>query len=520
MQWSPFQTAIFEALKNTGSSLVIQAVAGSGKTTTLVGAANQLSQTLRCLFLAFNRDIAETLGKKLPRHFEAKTFHSLGMGILMRALEPRNRKAWVDANKSYKLIDRYVANLERQVGPGMARAMSTVLRGPVKALVSFAKQVGIGVEGLASDNEAAWLGIWTHHGMDFDYRAVQSAGGVYQPSLSDAVAMARWVLAESVKNAADVIDYDDMIYLVLRLNLNTPRYDIVFIDEAQDTNPVRRELALRCRVKGGRIVAVGDSRQAIYGFTGADHNAMDLIREATDAVELPLSVTYRCPKAVVALAREVVSHIEAAPEAPEGHVEYANLDEMDIKICFKPGDAILCRNTKPLVQLAYRLIKNMVGCRIAGRDIGQGLVSLVEKMNRRDLPALRDRLEEWCGAETARLIAKDQEAQAEAVSDKVESLLVLIEMMPEGSTIDELKATIDRLFSDEKGAGQVVLSTIHKAKGLEWSKVYLLKPDLLPSKWARQAWQLLQEDNLLYVAYTRAMDTLVLLEWADKKEKA
>jgi DNA helicase-2/ATP-dependent DNA helicase PcrA len=519
MNWSAHQTAIFDEVRTRTSSIVIQAVAGSGKSTTLVEIFSQLPNTSRALFLAFNKAIVVSLDKKLGGRAQCKTFHSLCMGALMRALNIRNVKRWVSDRKTWDLVNEYEILMCRQHGDDIGKMMIKVLGGPAKKLLSLAKQVGIGIDGLAEDSPEEWINIWEHHALDFDYRIVNACGALYRPSVEDLVTMCRWLLRRSVENVACVVDFDDMIYMALHLGVKFPQFDAIGVDEAQDTNPVRRKVISLCLAKGGRVIAVGDRGQAIYGFTGADASAMELIRDQFGAIELPLSVTYRCPVAVVEKAKEIVPQIEAAHGAIEGSViEDTLTSSSDLGAIFKGGDAVLCRNTRPLVKLAYMLIRAGIGARIAGRDIGQGLIAMIDKFNRKTLADLRVRAEDFRVKEIERLINKGDKASAGAVDDKVGSLLVLIDMMPDGSSIDDLRAQIDRMFSDGSEAGQVVLSTVHKAKGLEWSKVFILKPELFPSRWALKPWQLVQENNLLYVAYTRAMRELVLLSWYGDKE--
>ena len=264
---------------------------------------------------------------------------------------------------------------------------------------------------------------------------------------------------------------------------------------------------------GGRLVAVGDRHQAIYGFTGADADSMDLIAKDFAAAELPLTVTYRCPKAVVALAHQWVNHIQAHETAPEGRVSEVTLGDILAKphAMLRPTDAILCRNTKPLIELAYQLIRKGMGCTVEGRDIGQGLIALARKWKVRSLGALADRLERFKETEMQKAIAKGQETKAQSIEDKVDTLTLIIAQTQEqgGSDINDLVASINRLFSDD-ATGLLKLSTVHKSKGREWERVFILgRSAYMPSQWARKAWQQQQEVNLMYVAVTRAKAELV-----------
>ena len=120
---------------------------------------------------------------------------------------------------------------------------------------------------------------------------------------------------------------------------------------------------------------VGDDRQAIMGFAGASANALDDMIEELKADVLPLTMTWRCPKAVVALAQRYVPDIQAADEAIEGVVSYAT--ELPAELL--ATDAILCRNTAPLVDQAYALIRRGIACKVEGREIGTGLLRLVDR---------------------------------------------------------------------------------------------------------------------------------------------
>src|SRR5271166_2776439 len=126
----------------------------------------------------------------------------------------------------------------------------------------------------------------------------------------------------------------------------------------------------------GRLIAVGDSCQGIYGFTGADNDALELIAEQFHAIRMPLTVSYRCPKKVVEFSHKWVTHIEAHPSAIDGEVTE---EEYHDEFLPDEGSAILSRVTKPLVTLAFSFICRRIPCKIEGRDIGAGLIKLANK---------------------------------------------------------------------------------------------------------------------------------------------
>ena len=266
------------------------------------------------------------------------------------------------------------------------------------------------------------------------------------------------------------------------------------------------------------MIAVGDPCQAIYSFRGADSESIQHIKDEFNAKELPLSVSYRCPKSVVAVAKQYVPYIEPSEQAPEGKVSV--LDEWNSEV-FLPTDGVICRNSAPLIDLAFRLLKHGRACKVLGRDIGQGLVRLIKKMDADTVEELEEKLATYQGRECQKLMAKGKEEQAAAIEDRVATIMIFCDQLEESHrTVDHLIERIERLFTDDP-AGVLTLSTVHKAKGLEYDRVFILNPELMPSRYARQAWQVQAERNVIYVAVTRAKSELFycsLKDWTERKE--
>jgi superfamily I DNA/RNA helicase len=494
--WSPQQQAVFGWVRTGTGCARIEAVAGSGKTTTLVEATSMMEGTVA--FLAYNKNIAVEIGSRTRSNpnVTAGTFHSFGF------------RAWRRVAYRVKVEDKKLDMICDDL------AVPKGLRRFVQRAVSIAKQALIGVDSPAGDM-SSWMQLVNHYDLDDLLTDDGSSDASMDSDIDTGLVLAQRVLRESTARDHEIIDFDDMLYAPLVHNARFQTYDWVLVDEAQDTNPARRAMARKLLKTGGRLIAVGDTHQAIYGFTGADSDALDLITREFNCTVLPLTVTYRCPKAVVAHAQQWVSHIEAAPVAPEGEVTMITdvvLDDFAVQGMLRKEDAVLCRNTKPLVELAYSLIKRKVACHVEGRDIGKGLLALAGKWKLRSLDALLTKLDAYEEREVSRLMAKGRESQAASISDRVDTLRVLCNALPPGSTVDDLRAEIDRLFTDTdsgRPADTLTLSTVHKAKGREWERVYLLgRNKYMPSKYARQAWQVQQEINLMYVAVTRAKSVL------------
>lgn len=476
--WSTLQEAIFKFVENgdpRSGNAIINAVAGSGKTTTIVEALSRVKGS--SIFLAFNKSIAEELKS---RGVNAKTFHSLCYMPVTQFKKTRT----VDIDKLSKLCK---ANLDTED----LRLYGTF----IQRLVSLGRQAGIGC--LVNETDQAWYDIVDHYNLELDNE---------NADLHRAVKLTSELLEDS--NRSSMVDFDDLLFLAVKEGLILPKFDFVFVDEAQDTNAIQRAILHKIMKPNSRIVAVGDPAQAIYGFRGADSDSIDLIKNAFGAIELPLSISYRCPKAVVEYAQTWVKHIQPSPTADKGEVNHLNTQWTN-KV-FQCGDLVVCRRTAPIITLAYGLLRDRIGVQVLGRDIGEGLKSLIKRMQAKGIDHLTSKLNKYRTCQMEKALAKEQDAKAEAINDKVTSILILVECLPENNrTIPELIRVLDDLFSEKKGC--VTLSTIHKAKGLEADRVFWLDYNNTP-KWPMNEWQLKQEDNLCYVAVTRAKKALFTLE--------
>jgi superfamily I DNA/RNA helicase len=524
---SPEQAAFLDWVKTGKGSCVLEAVAGAGKTSTLIEAVKIMQGKV---FLgAYNTKMGAELKDRLTaiavaemgsaldglegdardkaiwwhsKDKQAGTFHSAGF----KALRKANQDVKVDDGKVKAIVKAIFAADQREPVEGELDA--------VKHLVGLAKQTGFYVRGLVETVKPAyWVALIDRHDVadrlpdDYD--------------IGNLVALAERAL--KANNAQRItVDFDDMCYLPLLLNLRFWPMDWVLVDEAQDTNAVRREMAKRMlRYGTGRLVAVGDPHQAIFGFTGADAQSLNLIKSLFNAVTMSLSVSWRCPQAVVAVAREYVSHIHAAPTAAAGVVRAVSYREMLDSI--QPGHAVLSRTNAPLVELCFRLIREGKPAKIEGRSIGEGLSALVGRWKVKTLDAFEGKLAKFDQRERAKLAAaaKQDEAKLARHEDKLATIMCLLERARDRGlqTVVEMQAMIESMFADVGGADPVtgevpnliVLSSVHKSKGLEWPVVHILgRGEVMPmARPAMQDWQKEQEINLCYVAVTRAQQVLV-----------
>lgn len=486
------QIDIFNQLKQPDcGSIIIDAKAGSGKTTTIVNAAKILKGDI---FLgAFNKNMADELKHKcygIP-NTECATFHAIGFRALRNYI-PNVGNA--KANKVFLLV-KYINETEYQNEDYEKNAYH------IARIISMAKMRGIGA--IEENDIPNWRDVIYHFGID------ENLPNKYDvdEELDKLIEFCQYVLQYDMENLKQ-IDFDDMIYVPLLMNMELPKYDWVLIDEAQDTNPVRRELARRMLKENGRIIAVGDPHQAIYGFAGADNDAMDRIKNDFDAKIMPLSVTYRCGTSIVSVAQQYVPGIEACATAETGIVR--EVDYTTIESLAKPGDVILSRFNKYLVSLCFMFIRKGISVKIEGRDIASSLVSLCKKWRTQDFDELTQYLMRWKDKEIKRAKEKGLD-RTDSINDRVETLVIMINRAKELKlrTKDDMIVMIENLFDDNGVSSSMInLCSVHKAKGLEWNRVFLLGRKEIMGKIGKSEWQKQQEKNLIYVGVTRAREVL------------
>lgn len=481
---SKYQQAIFNFIQNGQGNAVINAVAGSGKTTTIVEALKLIPSDQTIYFLAFNKAIVEELTKRVPNYVNVMTLHSLGAKALYKARQSKlnDKKAFdvvADMRESWyqedpELVDAdYIARVRRIVD--LSRANLATSMADMQILAE-------------------------KHGLDCVNGEITKAADVLTVMAAD----------------LDTHDFTDMLYIPATDNsIKLPIADWIFVDECQDLNKAQQMLIRKMMKAGTRFIAVGDPHQAIYGFAGADADSFNQLRAFPNTIELPLSYNYRCGWSIIKTVNEILPHItiEAHEGAQEGTVNftdsYRNIDD---------GDMVLCRNTVPLVSLCMTFIKMHRKAYVKGGDMGKQLANMVVRSKAKTL----DQFEMW--------LAKELEIVYNRLK-KARPKMTHAELLDEGAyrTMAEKKGVfeaiidsadlrdpqdlifwINDLFSDKKSG--VCFSSCHRAKGLEANRVFIIDIQLMPSKWARQTWQMEQEENLMYVAFTRAKQHLGVVE--------
>jgi len=490
---SPYQQAIYEWKRSGTGHGVVEAVAGSGKTTTLEAVCRLIGPREKGLFVAFNREIvAELVRRKLPENVRVSTIHSFGSSVIRRAVG----NAQVEEYKYSNLVDAQAKGLAMAVYGDTTASSLREVRSVLEQLVKFTRLHLVDPRDLTALDECA-----DRFGVDVDPAHLKSYARALAAVLEDGKKLA----------AKGVIDFVDMLWAPIVLNLPVPPHDTVLVDECQDLNRASLELILRAVGPAGRLLAVGDSRQAIYGFAGADTESFHEISRRTNATKLPLYVSYRCPRKVVELASRYAP-IEASPTALEGNVVPAKYHDVFAEA--RPGDLILSRTNALGIKTVLKFLAKRVPCRMRGRDVAKGILAAMDAADRHakgDFRKFPESLEFLTSKRCERLYAKEGgEAKAEAVRDIALAIEACLDGFPDVEDYQSFRAAVDGLFADSGNA--IWVSSIHRAKGLEAERVFILAHDRLPMKFKNQTpSQALQEVNLLYVAITRSRSTLYLV---------
>ncbi len=480
-EWSEQQRAIFEAMRAGVGNIAVQARAGTGKTTTGVELIRRASARAgRILYAAFNRDIKDAVKPKLAgfKNVDVKTLHGVGYGILLQY----DQATTLDEDKGMRLArdiappgapQKFVTAIKKAASYFKANMISDVEEG--EALLIEAE---IEAEGYATENELAQLALKAMH---------------------------------SAKQMIGLVDFDDQVWLAVELGLRSKwGYDVVVIDEAQDTNESQFLLCQGALKPGGVIVIIGDPKQAIYQFRGADERTYDKLILRLNAQVYPLTRTYRCAKKIVVEANKYVPDLEARLDAPEGVVKTITAAEM--RTLMKPGDFVLSRSNAALVEQCTAAIRAGIKSNIQGRDLGEQLAALVRKAKCDDIEELVEHVEAWRVKEVEKRQKKDLDPQP--VLDRAACLLAFADG---AKSIPEMLRNIALMFDDTRDSHRVVFSTTHRAKGLERKRVFVLRDTYLKARPYKDEWGEKQfgvsgeEKNLYYVACTRAIDELYLV---------
>jgi DNA helicase-2/ATP-dependent DNA helicase PcrA len=496
--WNDQQEAIFSHIEWRDGDLIVEADAGTGKTSTITEAHHRMFPEIRdnSVSLSFNRHINEELKLHMPEGVRVNTIHSIGMSALLKHFHPSSNR-YVDKWKYVNLVDEAFESLD--------------VKGKPTELWRW-KEVCVDLIGKSqltlSDTDPMNLMItMMHFGID---------------STMDLGLMSR-IVTGAIRIGSDmcnrVVDFNDMVHQIAIGRVRVEKYLSVAVDEMQDMNPAQQAVVFHLLDVGGQVYGFGDSFQSIYGFAGADTIGMETFRVRLNASTLPLTVCYRCPKSHLVLARKLVPSIQDAPNAREGIVEVlASQWAIYQNFGWSHSDLWICRTTAPLIEHCLNLIQADIPANVIGKDMAKGMaralseISDIKGFTFREFPRY---LNEWLDKKVESF--REQRRNELAISAMEDTARSLMHIHRRGiaeynvRSVKGLKNYADTLFKKDPIIGQVSLATIHRSKGLQADNVYVLNPEQLPHSKAKLEWEQEQEMHLEYIAYTRSKNALYFI---------
>ena len=493
---------LFESLVGSGSeqnAIVIEALAGTGKTTTMKWAAYEfIPRSWSCLFTSFANKIVDAVKEDggLPPNWEVTGLHKMGFRACKSGLGYRRRPS---DNKIQRIIEEiYDFNIWETDGGKIGNYQRQFAKA-VEAGVGLL-QVNLCPEDISTDDIADIMDYNTiEYGADHDDYDEQST-----------LIAVRKVFLRAIKKIK-AIDFNDMLAMPHYHDLDVEQFDCVVVDECQDLNPAQQNLIKRMKPK--MVIAVGDSHQAIMGFQGASPKSVQEITEMFNAKTTSLNVNYRCPRSVIEIAQRSVPEIEAWSGANEGTVATLSGNEAMISR-LQVGDAVLCRKNAPLIEVAFGCLERRIPAKIKGENVAKELLKLVDAMKCDKVYELTSAIDAFHQKEVDRL-SKRKSKYAETAIELLEQKVSAVHAMIKGTismgkeSVRDLKEFVNGIFVREHDGKGVNLLTAHACKGLEFDTVFIIEAD--DFKIIRENskdWQIEQEDNLWYVAVTRSKDSL------------
>ena len=413
---SSYQKDIINFVRNQRGNLLVDAKAGSGKTSTLIMIADELTATgNKCLFLAFNKHIVEELQQKITNpNCMIKTVHSLGFTFIKSYLYRKHNTHYVlevDTSKLRNLVkDYYDINFRKRLDLYNATGVCDIegySSDELDELSSGAMELDDKeLKDLHNNIISDFVGLCNFSRLyNINYKATGSLDKLVDkfcwnldrykrdvfPDYQDLVIAVIDKTKELFENPdlapngdpIYLVDYTDMLYFPVLYNMQIP-YSVrdylntVMVDECQDLSILQQKFIQKLQSNFNRFIFVGDKFQAIYAFAGADTHAIEKLDETFILHHLPLNICYRCPENIIRLAREVVPTIEwNASRTDKGEVEFLDMEDA-IKF-IQPNDVLIGRKNKDLLKLYRKFVLELKKpVKFRNRELVNNLVYSIE----------------------------------------------------------------------------------------------------------------------------------------------
>lgn len=549
------QKKIYEFVEFGSGNGIIDAVAGAGKTTTLMGCVQHISNPHDALFCAFNTSIRKEIQRKfhdMGKNVAVKTNHALGLQILRSKmhieLNDFKYQHIIEDEGFFKLIENDIDSILRVKGCMSVSSIRDIQEKRtsldsmdeknqfnyslfiLNCIMKFLLEINDKFRlTLCADNFESYRQMTDHFGIfekerryNFQFAELEHYVKAHKILLKEGNAMAQ---------SQGIIDFVDMLYQPHFLNLRPNiQYGFVFVDECQDLSRAQIEIVQKYVKPNGRVLAVGDPYQSIYGFAGADSQSFERVMNTFNCQRLSLTDCFRCPVKAIDIAKTIREDIKGF-KTEAGIVTVLKSHEVLVRL--KPGDLVIGRFRDPLRELAMKLVNKNVKVHMHPDEVQEFIgdykayftpAELRRKLNEGMLEQFFATIEhrnikqfekDFANVDSAIKSVKVKEATC-LLRDSIDFFRWKF-MDWQLNTIDSilvrLKETLQYLGDDA-----IKISTIHRAKGLEEKRVFILEYNKLPVPRLRP-WEIEQERNLHYVAVTRPKEELYLcLEKREEEE--
>lgn len=449
----------------SGDSLVVEALAGTGKTTTLKMLANDHPE-LKMTYAAFNKAIATDAQRSFPRNVTARTMHSFAYGAVGKEYASRLQGGFVPM----KVITRVL----KIPSVGFNYGKFSLMDQQVARLVNEAVQRFCH----STDPFPTTAHMPRVPGMD-TFQARMDLNAFLLPFVEKA-----WL---ELQQPEGELKFSHDVYLKL-WSMGDPRLpgDVVLFDEAQDADPVILEILRKNAERGARIVPVGDANQQIYAWRGAV-NSLDMF----EAVHrLPLQKSFRFGPVIAERANLILDALDTDLRL-EGHEPVGS----QLAVLDAP-DAILCRTNAEAVG-------QLMSAQVAGVQAGLvGGTTAVESLAKAAKDLAQGR-RTWHPDLMAFSSWAEVQGYVKDYPNESRDIAVLVKLIDQFGP-ETLLDAVARAVPEE--SAQLVISTAHKAKGREWDRVRIAH-DFADPRDDEGAWNE-AELRLAYVSVTRAKELL------------
>lgn len=534
-------------LNNPQSNMLVNALAGSGKSTT----ACMLSEHSKTsdLYIAFNASVVEEFKKKIKNpKTKVMTMHSLAYSIMLYNVEQESkdsgekpkgfgsqrskRTVSLDNFKPHKILDEEIT---KRYGRYIEFAKRVFLKDNYVNLYNLCR---LTLTDMSSNKDVSRL-IDDH--VLFLYYGDE---GYSAPDISEITSTLKILDTKSRQQfeTQGVIDFTDMLWITFNKlkydNWEVPYwalYTNIYCDEVQDFSNIQLNFLKFIKRTKGRYVFIGDFHQAIYNFAGANAQAFNQIPKMFAPVEtFDLPICYRCAKSHLSrVNREYGIPILPCDDAPMGFVK--TIDKNKISEYAKAGDMVISRKNKWIAEVVLDLARNGTPIFIEDKDMVAAIkrqilsskctsVGTLEKFLQKVISNYNKKLFEIVSKNVSE--GGHEEEHLEAVAEtnsKIDNTSFLLEILEgylenhaSSDSISKFSNFIDKLLNTTPSPNCVRLCSIHKAKGLEATNVFVLNEAKINYDFRNSKEQNIQEKNLSYIATTRAKEGLYLVKEPSK----